>query len=539
MTSVTLPHARRPFTLSPRLTGSALGLALAIAVFALGFRLSPAGVALGPGLVALIVGAAAIAHALTGTSEEIRSLNRGLIAGIVAALLAFASGLSGETLEPLFGLAALALLGRRRLAHRFVQPRSVYTPRRARRSGGARPGRPAPCLQRLVRARLDRSRDRRFHVFPAGFDRRRFAHRLRRALPQLVFETASSLKADYSWLPGILPGAALAVTAPLSRAAYQAALMVFYAAPALIALGWLARELASRAGLAPQVAPVAWRPRARRRRRGGDLSDRHRGGRARHARHRRAHALCLRAANGRPTRARRGVGTGEDAHSPARVDARTYVVCDVHLPALVRVRRGRRGGRPGARTRRCRATEGEKLRLALADQRGRAGCADRNSAAVARSSSTGPGEPAKHDYGNLYAAYRKPTDVFLGLIGDWWGFGVLALDRDRLCIFGVALTTGSPCAHDAARGSGRCSACSCASRRPTSIMSSLSRLGPQRSARLSCSPQTDHALRGLWRWPALAAATLTPSGALAPKGCVPDLRAAARAARGPRRTRAA
>lgn len=251
MTSVTLPHARRPFTLSPRLTGSALGLALAIAVFALGFRLSPAGVALGPGLVALIVGAAAIAHALTGTSEEIRSLNRGLIAGIVAALLAFASGLSGETLEPLFGLAALTLLG-------VGAWRTASSNRAASIRPGARGVLAALALGGLLLAYnawyvlastdLEIADFMYFRLVSIAVASLIDAARL----PQLVLETVLSLKADYSWLPGILPGAALAMTAPLSRTAYQAALMVFYAAPALIALGWLARELASRAGLAPR-----------------------------------------------------------------------------------------------------------------------------------------------------------------------------------------------------------------------------------------------------------------------------------------------
>ncbi|MBV8662128.1 MAG: hypothetical protein JO107_03405 [Hyphomicrobiales bacterium] len=35
--------------------------------------------------------------------------------------------------------------------------------------------------------------------------------------------------------------------------------------------------------------------------------------------------------------------------------------------------------------------------------------------------------PAAHDYAALYAAYRKPWPVFLDEIGDWLGFGVLAL----------------------------------------------------------------------------------------------------------------
>ena len=36
-------------------------------------------------------------------------------------------------------------------------------------------------------------------------------------------------------------------------------------------------------------------------------------------------------------------------------------------------------------------------------------------------------DPQAHDYSSIYAAYRKPAGVFLGLVGDWWGFANLLL----------------------------------------------------------------------------------------------------------------
>ena len=54
----------------------------------------------------------------------------------------------------------------------------------------------------------------------------------------------NSIKDEYSILPALAPGAALAATSPLSRGCYEAAITVFYAAPAYLALGILARDLA-------------------------------------------------------------------------------------------------------------------------------------------------------------------------------------------------------------------------------------------------------------------------------------------------------
>jgi hypothetical protein len=66
---------------------------------------------------------------------------------------------------------------------------------------------------------------------------------------KLVIVYAASAKEDYSWLPALAPGAALALGAPYARWPYQLALILFYAAPAYLALGVLARDLARGAGL--------------------------------------------------------------------------------------------------------------------------------------------------------------------------------------------------------------------------------------------------------------------------------------------------
>jgi hypothetical protein len=63
-------------------------------------------------------------------------------------------------------------------------------------------------------------------------------------LAALALDLAHSMAQDYSWAPALLPGAALAAFGLLSRAVYQGALLACYAAPALIALAWGAREIA-------------------------------------------------------------------------------------------------------------------------------------------------------------------------------------------------------------------------------------------------------------------------------------------------------
>ena len=78
--------------------------------------------------------------------------------------------------------------------------------------------------------------------------------------PLLASAATQSITQDYAWGPALVPGLALALTQPTSRAVYTFALLALYAAPALLALAILARDLARRAGLrrlpSPQPSPV-------------------------------------------------------------------------------------------------------------------------------------------------------------------------------------------------------------------------------------------------------------------------------------------
>ncbi len=65
----------------------------------------------------------------------------------------------------------------------------------------------------------------------------------------LASAAAQSITQDYAWGPALVPGLVLALTQPTSRAIYTFALLALYAAPALLALAILARDLARRAGV--------------------------------------------------------------------------------------------------------------------------------------------------------------------------------------------------------------------------------------------------------------------------------------------------
>ena len=65
--------------------------------------------------------------------------------------------------------------------------------------------------------------------------------------PLLLTASVRSITQDYSWAPALVPGLALALTEPTSRAVYTFALLALYAAPAALALAVLARDCARRA----------------------------------------------------------------------------------------------------------------------------------------------------------------------------------------------------------------------------------------------------------------------------------------------------
>ena len=517
MTSVTLPHAR-PRALSVRLTAAALGLALAAAALALGLRLSPAGTVLGPILVALIIGAAVVAHALTAAEADIRTLNRALVVGAVAALAAAASGLSGERLEPAFGLAALALLGV--AAWRAVKANRVaaFRPRaRALLASLALAGALIAYNAWYVLASKD--------LEIADFMYFRLVSIAVASLldsgrwPQLVFQVAVSLKSDYAWIAGLLPGVVLALSSPLSRAAYQAALMVFYATPALIALGWLARELALRAGLAPRARrSLGW--------------------------------LVLAVAAVAAV-----YPTGLAVAARGMPDSGGLALYVYALRTADRLARAAAADRKGALTRRLALTLSLTLFSMFIFRRWYLFGAVGVSAALllelaivalpkARSFAWRPlvsagafatvtgfallspilvdwaGEPARHDYGNIYAAYRKPTEVFFALIGDWWGFGVLALITAAFAVLFLRSRQARLARMTLIAG---LVAAALFLRIQTPYVHHVFLIAPLASglaALILIAAQRSRAL-GALALVALAAATLTPAGAWAPKGVFP------------------
>jgi hypothetical protein len=239
-----------------------------------------------------------------------------------------------------------------------------------------------------------------------------------------VLQIASSLKADYSWLPALLPGVALSLGAPLSRAVYQATIMAVYAVPALAALGWLARELARRAGVGvprsmgmlalAAVAVAATYPTglAVAARGMPDI-----GGLALYV-----YALNL------ADKLVRSVAIARAAALTRRIALslvltlaamflfrRWYAFADVGIVAWLAV---------------------ELAVAAWARGRNfpwRSALASAALAVLTGLALVSPilvdwlPNPAAHDYANLYAAYRKPPDVLVGLVGDWWGYAILAL----------------------------------------------------------------------------------------------------------------
>jgi hypothetical protein len=422
MTILAAEPVRAPL-LSVRLSAAAKGVIFAATVCAFAFRISPFGAWLAPLTLGLLIAAASVAYSLTASEPENAVMGRVFLIGALICGAASVTGLSGEKLEPAFGLASLAMLGvmaYRLAAHRRATPRWL---------GGRALVFSAALIGALFAYNawyVIASRDLEIADFmfyrlvsvavATSIDNGHW--------PQLVFQVASSLKADYSWLPGLLPGAALSLGAPLSRAVYQAAIMAFYAAPALAALGWLARELAARSqvrtprstrmlalgvlavaaayptGIAvaargmPDIGGLALYVYALR------LADKL----VRSVVIARAEALTRRIALALVL-----------TLSAMFLFRRWYAFADVGIVAMLAV---------------------ELAIVAFA--KGRAFPWKPALASVALAALTGLAlvspvlvdwlpNPAAHDYARIYAAYRKPADVLLGLIGDWWGYAILGL----------------------------------------------------------------------------------------------------------------
>src|SRR5271154_4359470 len=237
----TAPAARSP-GLSRRLPTALAGAALGLATAALAWRLSPSTALLAPVVLGAFALSATLGLAATLEESELTRAARAFGLGAVAA-----SGIGADRLELAFGLAALGLFG--------------FAAYDLARRGHWRLGAPGPALVFLATLLatlaiynvyyVQASRD----LMIADF---MFYRKVSIAVASLIdsgrilaliADLVGSMKEDYSWAPALAPGLVMAIGGPLSRTAYQAGILVFYAAPALLALGWLAREHARRAGL--------------------------------------------------------------------------------------------------------------------------------------------------------------------------------------------------------------------------------------------------------------------------------------------------
>ena len=244
----------------------------------------------------------------------------------------------------------------------------------------------------------------------------------------LAIDLAGSMAKDYSWAPALLPGLALAAFGLLSRAVYQGAILVCYAAPALMALAWAAREIARGAG-ARDKSPAAF-----------------------------AFALAavaaaypfgiVVAARGMPDigglalvvlALRLGERLAQALASPSGQDARLRKIVRklafalaLTLFAMFLFRRWYAFAALGVAV-----ALGFELALA-AWRRGRRfrwreAALGASVGALTLTALLAPvladwlPNPAAHDYARMYAAYRKTNAVLAAAVGDWSGFAPLAL----------------------------------------------------------------------------------------------------------------
>jgi hypothetical protein len=330
-------------------------------------------------------------------------------------------------------------------------------------------------------------------------------------LAPLLLDLAGSMKRDYSWAPALAPGLALAVFGPLSRAVYQGAIIVGYATPAMLALAWLAREIAGRRGAVafvvalvavfaaypfgvviaargmPDIGGLALYVLALR------LADRL------------ARALSLKPGRGRGIARSLGFALALTLFAMF-LFRRWYAFAAVGLVAALALEVAgvalRRGRSLAWREAGLAAAMGLLTLLAL----------------LAPVLADWMQAPAAHDYARMYAAYRKTPSQLAEAVGDWAGFGVFALAlagagffalRSRLARLTLVaaavsallfLRVQSPYPHH------------------------LYLLAPAIAAFIAAPLIVVFApwrIAGAAGLAALAAATLTPVGGLAPKGVFP------------------
>jgi hypothetical protein len=228
------------------------GLALTASVAFLFRRLAPGAPAIIPGGFAGVSGLAALALAFTLNDAALPKFTRAVAAGV--GLLLLCALLGPDTRLRLASFASAA----------FGLGLAVWLVRTARKHPGV--SWPLAALFAVTLGLLSAyaaylvlaSRDLMIADFMTY---RGIAIMVARLIdagnwPLLLTAGVQSITQDYSWAPGFIPGLLLALTEPTSRAIYTFALLALYAAPAALALAVLARDCARRAGLARDAHPA-------------------------------------------------------------------------------------------------------------------------------------------------------------------------------------------------------------------------------------------------------------------------------------------
>jgi hypothetical protein len=507
---------------SPRLAGAGGGIALGAATAALAWRLSPHGAVVAPLGLGALAGAAALGLAATA---ETRDLPRLALAFGVAALVlaaAAASGIPADRLEPAFGLAALGLFGW------AVWGLAREAPARARAGWLLALGvMTAAVIGAYNVYYVLASQDLMIADFMFYRKVSIAVATLMRSFqfPALILDLAGSMKEDYSWAPALGPGLVLGVGGPLSRVAYQAGIVACYAAPAVVALALLARGLARRAGLAraaggavPLLAlaaaavfaayPTGVAVAARGMPDIGGLA---------------LYVLALRLAD-RLARALALRG-GHDARVRG-LARRLALALALTFFAMFLFRRWYAFAAAGVTAMLALEVAGVALARGRAF-RVRETVLAASTGALALLALLSPvwvdwlPDPAAHDYAAIYAAYRKPVPIFMALLGDWFGWAILAL-----AAIGAVLVV-------ARSADGRLARLTLGAaivagvlflRVQTPYVHHVYLIVPAVTAGIAAPILLLFARRrwaGLAACGVLAAATLTPAGALAPRGVFP------------------
>jgi hypothetical protein len=240
-----------PATILHRILALAASLAFGVASGLLARRLAPQAAPVAAAALGALAAVAAAGLAVTVSAERSAAVAAALC---LAALAAELSPADAGALEPACGVLALALAGAIALWLAQTTTRRSPSPAMIASAAAAVAAIGVYALIYVVASRdlmiADFVRYRELSVAVASLARSG-------RWQELIAAFVASIPDDYSWAPALAPGLVMAASAPLSRYAYEAPLVVFYAAPALVALAALARDLARRAGLPRDAAPIA------------------------------------------------------------------------------------------------------------------------------------------------------------------------------------------------------------------------------------------------------------------------------------------